>query len=473
MRIAILVAGVAALCTGCQSARPPIPADLAFLNVNVVDVAAATILPGQTVLVKGDRIVAIGTKLAIAETTRSVDGSGRYLIPGLMDMHTHISSPDQLYLYLATGVTTVRHMAGDSVSLRWRREVAEGKLLGPRIVTAGPLIDGRPRIWTFGVEVTDPAVIDTLVRHQKEAGYDFVKVYSQLTPEVFEALIAAGAKYGIEISGHVPQDVPLTRAIEAGMRTGEHFIGAMKAVWRDTALATPDLSALDQRARQLVVAIGAGQVAGSSLIDSAKVAALGALAARSDFWFDPTHDIMRNFTSNPVTGRPEGLRYMSAPERALLRDVHKGFGLTPDVLAGEDSLYPLRTRLLASLFEAGAKIIAGTDNAMLNGWALKDEIVALAKAGLGNAGALRAATLSAAEYLGKRGELGEVREGAVADLVLLGGNPLDDLEALYHPDGVMARGVWRLAAEFVPRLDSIAAAKAAQKTLDLGVGLEK
>ena len=457
----------------CAPSPPAIRADLAFVNVNVVDVAQGKVEPGRTVLIQGDRIVRIAPGLAAPAGVRSIDGTGKYLMPGLMDMHTHITSEDQLFLYLANGVTTVRHMAGDTVSLKWREAVAQGRIPGPRIVTAGPLVDGAPRIWTFGLEITDPAAIDATVKSQKEAGYDFVKVYSRLKPEVFDAIIAAGKKYGIEVSGHVPQDVPLAHAIESGMRTGEHFIGVMKAVFRDPALASPDVAAFDPRARKLVVAIGQGRIKTATLIDSAKVAALVALAAKGDFWFDPTHDIMRNFTSNPVTGHPDGLRYLSAPERAMFTDVHKAFGLTPETLAGEDSLYPIRTRLLGTIYRGGGKIIAGTDNAMLNGWALKDEIVALSKAGLGNAGALRAATLTAAEYLRKSGELGEVREGAVADLVLLAADPLADLGALYRPEGVMARGVWRPSADFTSRLDSIAVAKAAQKTLNLGVGLKK
>lgn len=462
MSRSVLLLFAAAIVSSCAPSGPAVRADYAFVNVNVVDVDQGRVEPGQTVLIQGDRIVRIAADLAAPAGAKTIDGTGRYLIPGLMDMHTHITNEDQLYLYLATGVTTVRHMAGDTTSLRWRAAVAKGTLPGPRIVTAGPLIDGAPRIWTFGVEVTDPAAIDTMIKHQKEAGYDFVKVYSRLTPEVFDAIIAAGKKYGIEVSGHVPQDVPLAHAIGSGMRTGEHFIGVMKAVWRDSTLATPDLAAYDDRARKLVISIGQGRLEAASLIDSTKLAALAALAAKSDFWFDPTHDIMRNFTSNPVTGHPDGLRYMAPSELAMLTSVGKFFGLTPESKAGEDSLYSIRTQLLAAVHRGGGKVIAGTDNAFLNGWALKDEIVALSKAGLGNARALRAATVSAAEYLRKRGELGEVREGAVADLVLLSADPLADLGALYQPEGVMARGVWRTRADFVPRLDSIAAAKTAE-----------
>ena len=466
--LAVVLASVA-----CVPRKPPVPADLAFVNVNVVNVADGRVEPGQTVAIQADRIIGVAPGLEVAAGARTIDGTGQYLIPGLMDMHTHITGEDQLYLYLATGVTTIRHMAGDTASLRWRAGVAAGEILGPRIVTAGPLIDGKPKIWTFGLEVTDPAAMDSIVKAQKDAGYDFVKVYSRLPPAVFDAIIAAGKKHGIEISGHVPQEVPLVHAVASGMRSGEHFIGVMKAVFRDSTLATPDLSALDPRSRQTVIAVGAGRIATATLIDSAKVAAVVAMVANSDFWFDPTHDIMRNFTSRPITGHPEGLRYMSRPERALLETVHQGFGLTPDVLAGEDSLYPIRTALLAAVYRGGGKILAGTDNAMLNGWALKDEIVALSKAGLGNAGALRVATFGAAQYLRAQGELGEVREGAVADLVLLPADPLVDLAALYQPNGVMARGVWRTRADLAPRLDSIAAAKAKQTSLDLGVGLEK
>jgi hypothetical protein len=378
-------------------------------------------------------------------------------MPGLMDMHTHLTSEDQLVLYLANGITTVRHMSGDSLSLRLRTGTRDGTLLGPRIITAGPLIDGAPRIWAFGHEITDPAAVDSIVRQQKIAGYDFVKVYSRLAPTVFDAIIAAAKKYDIEVSGHVPQDVPLLHAIESGLRTSEHFLGTVAAVMRDSSMPSPDLAPYDDRAKAILIRLARGQLDPATLIDSTRVARLVALLQGKDFWFDPTHDIMRNFTSRPVTGRPEALRYVPASARAMLAGVHQFFKLTPEMLAGEDSLYQVRTTLLGMLHRGGARIIAGTDNAFLNGWALKDEIVALARAGLGNAGALRAATINAAGYLGKAGELGEVKEGAIADLVLLPGNPFSDLEALYRTEGVMARGVWRTAADFAPLLDAIAA----------------
>ncbi len=457
----------------CRPDSRTVDADLAFVNVNVVDVAAGRVEPGQTVAVKGDRIVAVGPSLNLVPNARTVDGLGRYLIPGLMDMHTHLSAEHQLYLYLAGGVTTVRHMAGDSLSLRWRAATASGAIVGPRIVTAGPLIDGKPRIWAFGIEVTDPAAIDTMILAQKRAGYDFVKVYSRLTPAVFDAIIAAAKKYDIEVSGHVPQAVPLAHAISSGMRTGEHFIGVMKAVLRDTTLASPDLAAYDPRAREVVLAVGSGTLSTTDLIDSAKVAALGAMLAGAEFWLDPTHDIMRNFTSRPIVGHPDVARFVSPGEHQMLSQIQQFFGLTPAALAGEDSLYRIRTSLVAALHRRGARIIAGTDNATHNAWALKDEIRALSAAGLGNAAALRAATLEPAAYLGKRGELGEVKTGAIADLVLLAADPLENLEALSRPEGVVARGVWRSAADFAPRLDSIAQAQARQTSPNLGPGTEK
>ena len=468
-----ILASVAIVAAGCaKPAAPPATDATAFVNVNVVNVADGRIEPAQTVVVAGGRITRIATDPA-PPGARTIDGTGRYLIPGLMDMHTHLMNEDQLVLYLANGVTTIRNMSGDSTALAWREAVKAGKMMGPRIVTAGPIIDGKPRIWTFGIEVDDPAAIDTMIKRQKEAGYDFVKVYSRLTPQVFDAIIAAGRKYNIEVSGHVPQDVPLAHAIESGMRTGEHFIGVLKAVLRDSATASPDLSVLDPRARKVVVAWGKNKADVATLVDSAKVAALGALAKKSEFWFDPTHDIMRNFTSHPVTGHPDALRFMAPPELAMMKNVQKMFGLTAEMLAGEDASYAERTALVVALHGAGVKIVAGTDNAILNGWALKDEIVALSKAGLGNADALRAATLAPAQYLRKQGELGEVKAGAVADLVLLSGNPIENLDALSRPAGVMAGGVWRTAADFAPLLDAIAAKKAAQTTMPLPAKIRK
>lgn len=472
MSVGYRVAAVALVAIGCSKSAPPLKDATAFVNVGVVNLAEGRIDAGQTVVVAEGKIVRVSPDKA-PDGARTIDGTGRYLMPGLMDMHTHLMNEDQFVLYLANGVTTVRNMSGDSTALAWREAVKSGAMMGPRIVTAGPIIDGKPKIWTFGMEVDDPAVIDTMVRHQKEAGYDFVKVYSRLSPQVFDAIIAAGKKYGIEVSGHVPQAVPLTHAIESGMRTGEHFIGVMKAVLKDTTTWTPDLTALDPKAAAVVIGWGKSSVDPATLIDSAKVAALGQLAARSEFWFDPTHDIMRNFTSNPVTGHPDALRFLSAPEKEMMKNVGKLFGLTPALVAGEDRAYVVRTALVGALHRAGARMMAGTDNAILNGWAVKDEIVALSKAGFGNLDALRAATMVPAQYLRKQGELGEVKEGAAADLVLLPGNPIENLEALYRPVGVMAGGTWRTAADFAPMLDQIAARKAAQASMKVPATIRK
>ena len=436
---------------GCTTAEDTSPqGDVALVAVNVVDIEAGTILPSQTLIIADGRIVEMlpSEEVALPHGMHSVRGNSLYLIPGLMDMHTHVASPEGLALALAHGVTTIRIMWGQPATLALRESVRGGEIPGPRIYTAGDLVDGHPAIWAeVGLEAnayTDAQAMDAFVAQQQADGYDFIKTYSRLTPEVFQAILAAGNKHGMEVSGHVPQDVSLREAIEGGMRTSEHFIGALASVLRDESLPSPDLSVFDERALDLVRKVGSGEIDASELIDPEKLDAFAAYVATQDHWFVPTHDIMRNFTNDFQRPFEEALPYMTPDLHAMFESIESGsfFRLDQVQKDGESTLYELRTLVLSAFHDAGAKILVGTDHSFLSGPATAREIKALHKAGFSRHAALAAATIEPGRYLGQAGELGVIAKGAVADLVLLDGNPLEDLDALNHIEGVMTEGVW-------------------------------
>ncbi|MYE81058.1 MAG: amidohydrolase family protein [Gammaproteobacteria bacterium] len=455
-----------ALLSGCTDPGPgPVQGDTAFVGATVVDVAAGALVPGRTVVVDEGRITSVGpsAEANLADGVTVVDGTGRYLLPGLTDMHAHVFTEDGLLPYLANGVTTIRNMWGGPMALAMKEAVAAGSLPGPRMLSAGQLLDGAPKIWAGSTAVADPAEAAALVAQQAADGYDFVKVYSRLSPELLDAILAAGYEHGIAVAGHVPQDVPLLQAVQGGMRTAEHFTGMLAAVFADDSLPNPDLASFDLRNNDLIRALGRGDIDADGLVDRDKVAQLGAALAGQEFWLVPTIDVMKNFTTLSRDAHPDAFQYMNPADRAITRMLESAGSamVHPELQAGETVLYHVRADVLADLHRAGARILVGTDDSLQGGFAVVDEMEALVDAGLTTLDVLRAATLGAADFLGERGSFGEVVPGAVADLILVEGNPLEELDALRRPQGVMRAGTYYDRAELDAMLDGLAAKTAA------------
>ena len=435
--------------------------DTAIVGARVVDVATGSLLEDRMVVVGDGRIVRVApsTEVTLAADVAVVDGTGLYLLPGLTDMHAHVFGEHTLALYLANGITTIRNMWGDPETLALKQGIEDGRIAGPRMVTSGPLLDGAPKMWAGSTEVADSRQAASLVARQAADGYDFVKVYSNLSPEVFDAIMAAAAQHGIEASGHVPQAVPFMHAVRSGMRTSEHMIGTLSAVFTDEGWPSPDLAGYDPRAAEFVAKLGRGEIDPDTLIDPGKIEQVGRELANLDFWLVPTIDVMKNFTNLSRRQHPDAVRYLTPVDRQLLSMLEGSdfAGAPPEVMAGEDILYDVRARMLRGLHGQGTRVLVGTDDSLLSGFAVIDEMQALVDAGLTAADVLRSATIEAANYLGEPGGFGEVAEGAAADLILVSGNPLQDLEALRLPDGVMRAGRWYTRQQLDGMLEELAA----------------
>ena len=202
---------------GCVSSGPATTPALAhrpavaITDVTIVDVTDGRLVRNRTVIIRDGRIVSVGrpTDVSIPAGADVVDGRGRYLVPGLADMHVHLYTEGDLFTYVANGITTVRNMAGDTMHLRMRRRVRDGAIIGPRIVTAGPVVEARPLSHPDNVPLENPMAVRAELTRQQAAGYDFVKVYNALARPVYDSVVVVARSLGMPVAGHVPSSVGL------------------------------------------------------------------------------------------------------------------------------------------------------------------------------------------------------------------------------------------------------------------------
>ena len=373
------------------TASPPI----AIVDVRILPMDGSGPRDHQAVLIEGERIVWVGPAGALNAPPEAVvvEGRGRTLMPGLVDMHVHLER-DDLPAYLAHGVTTVRNMWGFPDVWAMRREIEEGSLSGPTIYTVSPGLDGTPPKWPLTQIVMDPAKADSVVAAQWDAGYRTLKLYQDLRPEAYDSIVSAARRRGMDFVGHVPHRVGLSHALATGQRSLEHLSGFAE-----------ELSETGGR--------GPG---GWIRIRPLEIAVLAAQARDAGAWVCPTLAIFSRMAGNLPPSEREASR---SNRRQVVRALHEeGVGLLIGSDAGIDVVDP------------GASLV--------------DEIEEFAAAGIPRSEALRMATAGAAAFLGAEGEFGVVAAGARADLLLLDGDPDEDLSRLAAPAGVMARGRWIL-----------------------------
>jgi len=472
----------------------------AFVDVNVVPMDSERILLRQTVVVQGDRIVAIEPSDAaiLPEGTRIIEARGKYLIPGLVDAHAHLLSDDriadefvdeELAMIVANGVTTIREPAGKPQHLVYRKQIAAGDLLGPTLYIGSPQLATRASDREFdGRVVETPRQAAGAVTEFDEAGYDFINLAFGITPELYEAVILTARSLRIPVIGHVGPEVSLQQALYAGQQI-EHLDGYLEAITREDSPAPGGVS-------------GSGVWSAENWesldhIDEGRIEDVVRATIEVEIWNTPT---LAFLNASFGTGRSDAeirdspdYRFVSPSVREQLLSERERFWDDPPPEKLRRRYVELRNRITRELYRAGGRLMAGSSSPkwlMLNGFTLHRELESLVDAGLPPYAALWAATRSPAAFLSSRSgimaevatvdaetirfatvrtdevDFGSIGVGKRADLVLLGANPLDDISNTRRIEGVVLQGLWMPRSRLDEMLERSAAVLSQAPLLD-------
>ena len=430
------------------------PRPLVFTHVTVLDMTGSPPRPDMAVMISGDRITALGPSngFRVPSDAQVVDATGKFLIPGLWDLHVHWLHKNYLPLFIANGVTGIRIMWGDQVHHEWRREIEQGTLRGPRMAIGSPIVDGPTPVWPGSTAVKDGAEGRQFVIEMKKAGADFIKVYSRLPREAYFAIADEAKKQGLPFAGHVPDAVSVVEASDAGQKSIEHLTGVLAACsTREEELRKGREEAWSKSpSGQAVLNRASLRPLSRLMLDTfspEKANALFAHLAQNHTWQCPTLTVLRNmaFIQDPAIHNDPRVKYMP-PGIASGWDPAGDFRLkdrTQEDVELQQAAYRKAKELIGPMRRAGVEFLAGTD--VLNpycfpGFSLHDELSLLVEAGLSPMEALQAATLNPARYLGKDKDLGTVEKGKLADLLLLDASPLDDINNTRKIDAVVFGG---------------------------------
>ena len=389
-----------------QTEQPPA---LVFTHVNVIDMTGAPLRKDMTVVIRGERIVDLGKtgRTRVPRYRQVTDATGKFLIPGLWDMHAHLGTDEfdrkgHLALFIANGVTGIRIMDGDPLHHRWRDEVSAGALTGPRMVIASAIIGQSP---------IEPAEARSAVRKAKWEHADFVKVHEALSRQAYFAIINEARKQKLEVAGHVPLALTAVEVAAAGQKSIEHFTGLDKATSQESVAI-----ALARRLRQYHT------------------------------WLCPTLIMRLSYASlddKKLTQSPR-LKYVKPSwVRRWLRMSADAEKTPVTEWDRRHALVQQEKKLVGFMYKLGVGILAGTDDAnpfCAPGFSLHDELALFVEAGLTPMQALQTATLTPARFLNREGDLGTVAPGKFADLVLLDANPLVDIRNTQKINSVVFNG---------------------------------
>jgi len=402
----------------------------AFTGATVVDVIGETCATDQTVLVSGDRISDVGpqAEVVIPPDAQRYDATGRWVLPGLVDMHLHLTGHQYhlpLELLLLNGVTTARDPGGPVTKQRLLREqIQAGTRLGPRLLIAGELLDGNPPVWpdfTYLVDSRERGV--AAVRHLAAQGVDCVKIYNHVSPEVLAAIIAAAGELGLPVIGHVPRQMSMLQAIEAGMNGLEHIRITGSDFLPPERAAQLDMLPLSEREPQLWDLIEPGEPWMDNLI---------AAMASHEVTLDPTllvDDVMYNDDIAGQAAHPDNAYLPEEARRLAAAEDVPALMQTPDELrALAQAIEPKRREFVRRCWQAGVCVTTGTDGAdlgkLLPGFGVHHEIALLRLAGLSPFASLQAATINAARALNLGDQIGSLEVGKAADFGVWTADPL-------------------------------------------------
>ena len=448
---------VALLClaqTAMAADAPPEPADLLIRSATIIDVRDGTLIPDRSIVIRGREIVAVGPgdlgrRYTAAHT---VDAAGRFVIPGLWDMHVHFGGGNELVaenqallpLYVAHGVTTVRDAAADLAGhvLAWRRAIAEDALVGPTILTSGPKLEGYRPSWKGTLEVGTPEEVASALDRLQAMRVDFVKITDNtLTPEMYLVAVREATRRGLRTSAHVPMALTIEQVTSAGLTSIEHLDYLLKA-----GSAAETQVAADYVAGRLTYAEAAQALAAGFDRERAMRAYRG-LATRGTF-VTPTLNGSRiiAYLDRDDHSRDPFLAYIGPGLRATYAwRVERAAKDDAAATERRHRRYELLETVLPMLQAAGVSILAGTDAGYLNsfnypGLGLHEELALFVECGLTPLQALQASLLAGPRFFGLERRYGSIEPGREADLLLLERNPLEDIHATRSIEGVVLHG---------------------------------
>jgi imidazolonepropionase-like amidohydrolase len=409
--------------------------EIVLKNVAVIPMSTETVLENQTVVVKNGLVTAMGPKVTYDKNALVIDAKGKYLMPGLAEMHAHVPPVDEiepikdvLLLFAANGVTTIRSMLGHPLHLEVRSKIKSGEILGPRLYTSGPSFSGG--------SVKTPEEGIEKVRNQKKAGYDFMKMHPGITKANFEAIVKTAKEENMPFAGHVSFGVGVKRSAEAGYATIDHLDGMVEYLM-------PRLDTLTEQETGLFCLYVGHNADLSKLNDALKI------IKDNHVWFVPTQTLAEHWQSpkrsvQDLLAAPE-MKYMS---RSVLdnwarakESTMKNPAYNP---ASALKFIEVRKKIILESHRQGVGLLLGSDAPQVfsvPGFSIPHELAYLVESGLTPYQALYTGTVNVGKFL-KQDNLGVIKAGAVADLLLLDANPLKDIKAVSAISGVMLDGRW-------------------------------
>ncbi len=428
------------------------PTAVLITDVNIVDVSNGDILKNRQVVIDSGKIKKILESVGnVGEYPNIIEAKGKYLIPGLAEMHAHIPQPptsdtrieETLFLYLSNGITTIRGMLGHPTHLVLREKALNGEVLSPRIFTSSPSFNGN------SVTTKEEAV--QMVTAYKDEGYDFLKIHPGIELEVFDQMVETANELNIPFAGHVPVMVGIRHALESKYATIDHVDGYLEGL-------VPQSEAVDPSTN------GFFGYSFTTLADTSKIDELVALSKKNQVWVVPTQSLFERWFA-PVSSdellKQSEMKYMpvSTLENWKRR---KDESTKPETGFNEEQwskFTAIRRELIRKLQENGHGMLLGSDAPQLfnvPGFSIHHEVEGMKEAGLTPLEILQSGTINPAIFFGMEDTFGSIREGLDADLVLLGSNPLLDISALKDINGVMVRGKWLSQDSIAEQLGQIA-----------------
>ena len=412
----ICLLAVAVMLIATISVAPQTQA-LAITRVNVVNVIDGRIVPNTTVTISGATITTVTPNGRTPANARVVDGRGKFLIPGLWDMHAHMEASGEAWLplYVANGVTGIRDMGSNvDVILKVREDTASGRVLGPRIFAAGPILDDVPGEWPFRMRVKTVEDGTSAVQLLKRRAVDLIKVHNFTPRDAYFAIAEEARRQRLPLAGHIPVKVTTEEAIEAGQSSIEHF----------------------SESRLWMLCSG-----GSTYQPEACAPLFRTLASRG-VWQTPTLLAMAELATigTPASSiRAEQLDYATKSLKAMWAGNQSMFAAKPEVVRIFKQRAEVAVVVTSDMAKAGVGILAGCDS-MIAGFCVHDEVAAMVRGGMTPLGALQTATLNPVRYFSLSQTAGSIGSGRRADLVLLDANPLTDIRNVQRIRAVVVGG---------------------------------